>query len=66
MPTELLEALRKSYGTVSGRTDASGTVAVRNVTAHNALRALASRYEAVCTDVTHSGYPRLVRVTVQS
>jgi len=60
---ELLAAVRAKFGTVSGRSDHRGTVAVRNKTA--ALREL----EAICSgkaDVIQltDGFPALCKIIV--
>ena len=61
MNTSLLADLKMMFGTVSGKTENSGVVAVRNVTAYRKL-AMMVEGRATLTPVT-SGFPQLVKVT---
>ena len=72
MNTNLLATLRAHFGTVSSLTDASGVVAVRNVTAYRklllVLDTLTTQGEvgySVSAVTSETTYPRLVRVTEQ-
>lgn len=61
MDANLLAMLKARYGTVSGLTQTSGTVAVRNKTALRELTAMLEGRATVTPKTT--GFPQLVVVT---
>lgn len=64
MTQDILEMLRAHFGTVSGQTDMSGVVAIRNVTAYRKLVGLVGSRATVNKLTSDANrYPALVRVT---
>lgn len=58
----LLQVLRAHFGTVSGITETSGVIMVRNITARKRAVLMAENYGYIVTDKTSGAFPRLVTV----